>query len=176
MTTYIIIAIAIAFIGGIVIRTINFIDMTAKWTDKILPEPFKVWKYRSPFYVDATPLVVQAKWGSPEGGLRQFVLLEDVYFNQWFNKGNRWDIRKGFCWNGASSPANRQRGLTASLIHDYYYGGRDGGMSRRDADRQFACDMRFHDAQPLARVWLWYFALRWFGRSHWLGQQGIKSK
>ena len=172
MTTYIIVAVAIAFIGGIVIRTINFIDMTAKWTDKILPEPFKVWNYRSPFYQNATPMVVKAKWGAPEDGLRKFVLLEDIYYNKWSHGGDRFCLPKGFCWNGASSPANRQRGLTASLVHDYYYSGAERGSTRLTADRQFACDMRFHDNQPLARVWLWYLALRWFGSSHWLGRAG----
>ena len=180
-------------IGGAVVwalKTINFTDLTAPLFDRILPEPWNAFdkvcrdSVEKRDNAEMSFRTVHAYWTRPgrHTGLRSFELGGDLEFIWWREVGLTdptlrnnpyWEgvrprlalVPKGTMWDGASSPTNRQRGLTASILHDYQY--KRGLLERADVDKQFACDLRFHDRQPLLRVWAWYFGVRLFGGGHW---------
>lgn len=78
------------------------------------------------------------------------------------------NIRRGYCWDGASGPTiDTEDSMRASLIHDALYQLiRDYGLPRKYkgyADRLFY-KLCLADGMPKWRAWLWYQAVRLFGR------------
>jgi hypothetical protein len=101
----------------------------------------------------------------------KYVLTENYNFTV---RGLTYLIRKGFKWDGASVPRFAWSFLrpdgrirAASLVHDYIYAKHKAlGITRHIADSLFY-EMMLDAGIPKYKAYTAYYAVRWFGGSHW---------
>lgn len=70
-----------------------------------------------------------------------------------------------FLWRLCGTPLEVPR-LYAALVHDWLYSGGDVTASREDADKLYR-DIQIALDVSRVKAYVEYYALRWFGGSHW---------
>ena len=101
--------------------------------------------------------------GIQDNGFREFLTLDTITIL--LLDGSRLVVPGCFRCNAASAPILRQRAIIAGVIHDILYFYRV--LSRADCDKVFKIYMRGADNSPRWLCWLFWGAVRLFGKRYY---------
>ena len=113
-------------------------------------------------------------------GEKEAVLMEDWHVDDVC--GYRFTVPSGtrtdgasiprFLWRVCGHPLQAPR-VYAATLHDWLYGGAELGITRKEADRCYYALCR-HFGIPWWKAKTEYYALRWFGASHYRSVERLK--